>query len=79
MADLITFRALPTDSLPALNPFLFLNHHGPQVYPPNNGGLPFGPHPHKGFETLISCLKARSRTAIRQVKPSSLAPAASNG
>ena len=52
MADLITFRALPTDSLPALNPFLFLNHHGPQVYPPNNGGLPFGPHPHKGFETL---------------------------
>ena len=32
--------------------FLFLNHHGPQVYPPMNGGLPFGPHPHKGFETL---------------------------
>ena len=52
MADLVTFRALPTGSLPALDPFLFLNHHGPQVYPPNNGGLPFGPHPHKGFETL---------------------------
>ena len=52
MADLVTFRALPTGSLPSLNPFLFLNHHGPQVYPPNNGGLPFGPHPHKGFETL---------------------------
>ncbi|MDA0904245.1 MAG: pirin family protein [Bacteroidetes bacterium] len=52
MADLVTFRALPTGSLPELNPFLFLNHHGPQVYPPNNSGLPFGPHPHKGFETL---------------------------
>ena len=52
MADLVTFRALPTGSLPALDPFLFLNHHGPQVYPPKNGGLPFGPHPHKGFETL---------------------------
>ena len=52
MADLVTFRALPTSTLPELNPFLFLNHHGPQVYPPNNGGLPFGPHPHKGFETL---------------------------
>ncbi len=52
MADLVTFRALPTGSLPQLNPFLFLNHHGPQVYPPHNGGLPFGPHPHKGFETL---------------------------
>ena len=52
MADLVTFRALPTGSLPELNPFLFLNHHGPQVYPPHNGGLPFGPHPHKGFETL---------------------------
>ena len=52
MDDLVTFRALPTPSLPDLNPFLFLNHHGPQVYPPHNGGLPFGPHPHKGFETL---------------------------
>lgn len=52
MDDLVTFRALPTPSLPDLNPFLFLNHHGPQVYPPHNSGLPFGPHPHKGFETL---------------------------
>ena len=52
MADLVTFRALPTESLRSLDPFLFLNHHGPQVYLPNNGGLPFGPHPHKGFETL---------------------------
>ncbi|HZI68084.1 MAG TPA: pirin family protein, partial [Hanamia sp.] len=31
---------------------LFLNHHGYQVYPKNNYGLPFGPHPHRGFETV---------------------------
>ena len=42
MSDLVTFRALPTGSLPSLNPFLFLNHHGPQVYPPNNGGCRLG-------------------------------------
>lgn len=49
-----TYRAMPTRNLPidALDPFLFLNHHGRQVYEPNNPGLPFGPHPHKGFETV---------------------------
>jgi len=52
IADLQTFRAFPTQEVPNVNPFLFLNHHGFQVYPPNNNGLPFGPHPHKGFETL---------------------------
>ncbi len=50
--DLITYRAMPTQSIDYIDPFLFLNHHGPQVYPPNNRGLPFGPHPHRGFETL---------------------------
>ena len=50
--DLITFRALPTRSVEYIDPFLFLNHHGPQVYPPNNNGLPFGPHPHRGMETV---------------------------
>lgn len=39
-----------------MDPFLFLNHHGPQVYPPNNRGLPFGPHPHRGFETVTFIL-----------------------
>ncbi|WP_317128418.1 cupin domain-containing protein [Hymenobacter radiodurans] len=43
IADLITYRALPTQSVDHLDPFLFLNHHGPQVYRPNNRGLPFGP------------------------------------
>jgi redox-sensitive bicupin YhaK (pirin superfamily) len=52
IADLVTYRALPTASIQYVDPFLFLNHHGPQTYPPNNHGLPFGPHPHRGFETV---------------------------
>ncbi|MDG1382024.1 MAG: pirin family protein [Flavobacteriales bacterium] len=52
VGGLLTQRAFPTEALTNLNPFLFLNHHGPQTYPPGNTGLPFGPHPHKGFETL---------------------------
>ncbi len=51
---LATWRVMPTRNLPieALEPFIFLNHHGPQDFPENNDGLPFGPHPHKGFETV---------------------------
>ena len=52
IGDLITRRPLPGPRLDQLDPFLFLNHHGPQVYPPGNRGLPFGPHPHRGFETV---------------------------
>ena len=52
IGGLSTQRAFPTAALSDLNPFLFLNHHGPQTYPPDNAGLPFGPHPHNGFETL---------------------------
>jgi len=54
MGNLVTYRAVPTRevSIDRLEPFLFLNHHGPQKYPSNNRGLPFGPHPHKGFETV---------------------------
>jgi redox-sensitive bicupin YhaK (pirin superfamily) len=55
--DLTTRRPLPGPDLSDLNPFLFLNHHGPQFYPPNNGGLPFGPHPHRGFETVTFVLE----------------------
>lgn len=54
--DLVTRRPLPGPGLPQLDPFLFLNHHGPQTYPPNNRGLPFGPHPHRGFETVTFIL-----------------------
>jgi redox-sensitive bicupin YhaK (pirin superfamily) len=50
--NLITYRALPTGSIRYMDPFLFLNHHGPKLYPAGNDGLPFGPHPHRGFETL---------------------------
>lgn len=57
IADLTTYRALPTNSVEHLDPFLFLNHHGPQTYPARNRGLPFGPHPHRGFETVTFILE----------------------
>ena len=54
IADLVTYRVLPSSTIGTgqFEPFLFLNHHGPQVYPPENRGLPFAPHPHRGFETV---------------------------
>lgn len=52
IADLITYSPLPSRSLDMIDPFLFLNHHGPQKYKPHNNGLPFGPHPHRGMETV---------------------------
>lgn len=52
IGDLITQRPLPGPGIDQIDPFLFLNHHGPQTYPPGNRGLPFGPHPHRGFETV---------------------------
>jgi redox-sensitive bicupin YhaK (pirin superfamily) len=59
IADLVTYRAMPTRLMPMneLDPFIFLNHHGRQEYPPNNNGLPFGPHPHRGFETVTFILE----------------------
>lgn len=56
IGDLITQRPVPGPHIHQVDPFLFLNHHGPQVYPPHNGGLPFGPHPHRGFETVTFIL-----------------------
>jgi redox-sensitive bicupin YhaK (pirin superfamily) len=56
IGDLLTQRPLPNPHLDQLDPFLFLNHHGPQTYPPDNHGLPFGPHPHRGFETVTFIL-----------------------
>lgn len=56
IADLITYSPMPTRSLEMIDPFLFLNHHGPQRYLPNNNGLPFGPHPHRGMETVTFIL-----------------------
>ncbi|MDO9553605.1 pirin family protein [Rhodonellum sp.] len=57
IADLITYSPLPTAKLQQVDPFIFLNHHGFQTYPPNNNGLPFGPHPHRGMETVTFILK----------------------
>ena len=57
IADLVTRRPVPGPAVPQIDPFLFLNHHGPQVYAPNNRGLPFGPHPHRGFETVTFILE----------------------
>ena len=56
IGDLITQRPVPSAHLDQIDPFLFLNHHGPQTYPPHNRGLPFGPHPHRGFETVTFIL-----------------------
>jgi redox-sensitive bicupin YhaK (pirin superfamily) len=56
IGDLFTQRPLPGPKLEQIDPFLFLNHHGPQTYGPNNHGLPFGPHPHRGFETVTFIL-----------------------
>ena len=57
IGDLTTRRPLPGPAIGQLDPFLFLNHHGPQTYPPGNRGLPFGPHPHRGFETVTLILE----------------------
>src|ERR1700712_2282057 len=59
IADLATYRAMPTNSVAMnqIDPFIFLNHHGRQEYLPKNHGLPFGPHPHRGFETVTFILE----------------------
>lgn len=57
IGDLVTRRPVPGPNLPQIDPFLFLNHHGPQRYLPGNEGLPFGPHPHRGFETVTFILE----------------------
>lgn len=57
IADLSTVRPLPGPDVDQVDPFIFLNHHGPQTYPQRNRGLPFGPHPHRGFETVTFILE----------------------
>jgi len=54
-----TYRVLPSRNvtMDMMDPFIFLNHHGWQMYGPRNGGLPFGPHPHRGFETVTFILE----------------------
>jgi quercetin 2,3-dioxygenase len=57
IGELTTRRPLPGPGLSRLGAFLFLNHHGPQAFAPGNLGLPFGPHPHRGFETVTFILQ----------------------
>lgn len=57
IADLITYNPLPSPKLRQIDPFIFLNHHGFQTYSPHNDGLPFGPHPHRGMETVTFILE----------------------
>lgn len=52
MGDLVTYTPLPSYGLEQIDPFLLLNDHGPVSYKPDNNGLPFGPHPHRGMETV---------------------------
>ncbi len=57
IGNLVTRRPVPGPGIERVGAFLFLNHHGPQTYPPDNRGLPFGPHPHRGFETVTFILE----------------------
>ncbi len=57
IADLVTYSPLPNRIIKQIDPFLFLNHHGHQIYPAHNSGLPFGPHPHRGMQTVTFILK----------------------
>ena len=52
VGDLIARVPLPNQRLQQIDSFLHLGHMGPQVFPPGNRGLPFGPHPCRGFETV---------------------------
>ncbi len=70
MDDLITRVPEPTLSGPS--PFLLIVQHGPQTLPPKNHGLPFAPHPHRGFETVTfirhgALLHEDSRSGARVV------------
>lgn len=49
-------HVLPAGALEQIDPFLLLDHIGPTVLEPYNAGLPFGPHPHRGFATVTLVL-----------------------
>lgn len=52
IGEMRMFQPLPSQEVEHLDPFLLLHHHGPHTFEAYNQGLPFGPHPHRGFETL---------------------------
>ncbi|WP_167856246.1 pirin family protein [Hymenobacter metallicola] len=49
---LTTYQPLPSRFAEQLDPFLLLHHTGPEELEPQGRGLPFAPHPHRGFETV---------------------------
>ena len=67
IGDLRTQRPLPSDEIDMIDPFLFLNHHGPQVYPPGNRGLPFGRIRIAGSRRSRSSSTEVSRTRTAEV------------
>lgn len=44
-------QPLPTTAIKDIDPFVLLHHHGPMQCD-KGFELPFGPHPHRGFETV---------------------------
>lgn len=52
VGHLTAFHFQGKHTLEETDPFIMLSHHGPQHMGPNNPGMPFAPHPHKGFETI---------------------------
>ncbi|MBW8685488.1 pirin family protein [Chitinophaga rhizophila] len=57
LSDYYFYSPLPYQDGKATDPFLLLHHHGPMTLPPENNGMPFGPHAHRGFETVTWILK----------------------
>lgn len=60
------YQPLPNHEFESIDPFLLIHHHGPHTFQPYNQGLPFGPHPHRGFETLTIIYKGAVEHADSQ-------------
>lgn len=60
------YQPLPNHEFSSIDPFLLVHHHGPHTFAPYNQGLPFGPHPHRGFETLTFIYKGAVEHADSQ-------------
>lgn len=57
LGNLQTRSAIHDPADQTYDPFLVLSHHGPQTFGPNNRGMPFEDHPHRGFETVTFVLE----------------------
>ncbi len=68
------YQPLPNHEFNSIDPFLLVHHHGPHKFAPYNQGLPFGPHPHRGFETLTFIYSGEIEHADSQGHTSVIAP-----